>query len=143
MDYAALITALPAETVTAVSTTPQGLTLASQVEVAEHPSNSALTERAFWEIPPEYTEHGPWIGGYGVSYLFSLHLSKSGGTNAELEIWADQIRAHFGGRRRPATITDLLAAKVGELVLRSSPHGGDAECILDVTFVGIKRPGST
>ena len=143
MDYAALITALPAETITAVSGTPQGLTLASQVKVSEHSASSSLTERAFWQIPPEYIEHSPVVGGYCVSYVFELYMSKSGGTNAELQVWADQIRAHFGGRRRPSSITDLLSAKVGDMTLRSGEHGGDAECILEVTFIGINRPGST
>lgn len=143
MDYPALIAALPAETITAVSGTPQGLTASSQVEVAEKHSSSSLTERALWELPPEYLPSGAVIGGSVVSYVFLLHMSKSGGSNTELETWADQIRAHFSGKKRPSTITDLLAAFVGDIVLRTSEHGGDAECIIEVTFSGINRPGST
>jgi len=143
MDYPALITALPAETITAIAPTSQGLTEASSVEVAEAPTSSALTSRALWLLPPEVIEGSPVIGGYIISYIFELHMTRNNGTNADLEVWAELIRAHFGGRRRPSTITDLLACKVGDTIFRTSEHGGDSECIIEVTFVGIKRPGNT
>ena len=143
MDYAALIAALPAETITAVSGTPQGLTLAAQVEVAEDASAGTGTERALWRLPPAYEQLQPMIGGVGCKYTFELYLSKSGGTNAELQVWADQVRSHFDGRKRPSTITDLMAASVGEMILRDGEHGGDLQCILEVSFIGAHRPGST
>lgn len=143
MDYPSIITALPQETVDAVATTPQGLTTTGQVEVAENYSNSTATERALWIIPPNYTKHGPVLGGILGTWTFTVVMSKAGATNVQMEVWAEQMRAHFDGRKVPASITDMVSSHVGDIVLRTDRSSGDLELAMEIGFTGVKRPGTT
>jgi hypothetical protein len=143
MDYASIVSALPQETIDAVASAPDGLTATSQVEVAEFWSNSTDTIRALWIVPPEYTKHGPLVGGVLATWTFTLVLTKASGTNAEMEALAEQIRAHFDGRKVPASITDMVSSHVGDIVLRTDRAGGDVEIAMEIGFTGVKRPGTT
>ncbi len=82
--------------------------------------------------------------GFGSSlyvYEFVLRMSKDNGTRAELEVWADQIRAHFDGQRIPAGVTGLLAASVQEIDLDNAEgEGPDVENALLIAFTGQETP---
>lgn len=140
MDYPGLIAALPAATISAVATTPQGLTSAADVEVGSYATQSTSASRAMWIEPPQYIIHGPIMGGMLVSWVFEVSMVKTGGTTAQLEVWAEQMRAYFDGSKQPAGITDLISSAVRDTVLRTSQDGTDVELAMEIAFTGVQRP---
>ena len=124
-DYSTLTAALPAATVAALATTPQGIDAAAHVYVSDNRRSFTEATEAWWQ-QVERRNLGDGLSGSLVSYIFELRLSKAGGTRAELEAWLPQIRAYFHGQRKPAT-AGVVSANVQEAKL--DEHPGEGPCV--------------
>lgn len=112
MDVADLESKLPTELVAAVSGDDRGLTAAAQVYVGREPRVAGQTDPEGWWRP---IENAGEAGGFGASrtgHAYQLVLSKRGGTQADMQRWAEQVRAHFQGYAQPVSVTGLLWVEV-------------------------------
>lgn len=103
LDVSALETALPAETITAVTTTPGGLTTAAtQVYVSRTKRQGASkTSPEAWWRPVDPTPDDGGVGLARLAFPYELTIEKDGATLAELRAWRDQVFSHFHGRMKP------------------------------------------
>lgn len=132
MDYASLIAAIPAMTVSATD----GLSSTDEVYVADQRRVASETVEAWWR-QVDFETVRETLAQSVVRYTFELRLSKASGTRAELVLWSRQIRAYLVGRRRLPTITGLIGWECSDAVLDDNPgEGPDVEAVLTVGVVG-------
>lgn len=140
MDYPALLAALPQAVVTAVAGTPQGLTTTAQVTVGD--SRPVASAEFCWIRP---SETGPRVvngfgGGFQWQYRFDVMLVKPSGTDAELEVWARQLRAAWHGLR-PVTVTGCSDFALEDVRLDAHRgEGPDAELAFVLVVNGVETP---
>lgn len=134
LDVAALETALPAATITAVASVAAGLTTAAtQVYVARTKRQGAVSPEAWWR--PVGVQ--PVDGGLGHArreFGYELLVEKDGATATELRAWRDALLLYFHGFCRPF-VTGLWAVRVDVLDVDAHDGEGPAAAIrLGFTF---------
>lgn len=140
MDYAGILSALPASLVAAVTTTPQGLTSSSYVTVSDvRPVGRAAYA---WIRPAGDTpvEIGGFGGGVEWEHRFDVRMVLAAGTDAQLETWWSQVRAAWHGLR-PVTVTGCSDFRLEDVRRDRAPaEGPDAELAFTLVVVGTETP---
>ncbi len=112
LDVVALEAALPAETVTGVTS----ISAASQVEVSRQPP-SLTGLSAWWLAQSSSPEAPPGLGAVRTATVYRLSFQASGDSDAErasIQRAVEEARDHFHGFKRPASIVDHVWTEVLE-----------------------------
>ncbi len=121
LDTVALEAALPAETATATG----GTITAAQVFVDRVPQRRADNAEAWWLPGLINPEDPPGFGAVraATSYRLTFHLGPEG-SRTDLKQLVEQVRDHFQGFKRPASITGHLWSEVTEAIIDVNAQEG-------------------
>lgn len=139
MNVEALLAALPAAIVAALTSDPQGITSTDQVRVSDKREayTSGNTAEA-WVVAPdrELVTESEGVDHSLVSYRVDVRCSSPNGS-ADLESWADQLRDAFHGVCNPSSVANLVSCQVEEVLYDTTAgEEGASECRVGLRFCG-------